>query len=46
MRKKGTPDYANSLSNLASIKEKLGFYKDAITLYVEALDSLRKILGN
>ncbi|EAR97505.3 cytochrome P450 family protein (macronuclear) [Tetrahymena thermophila SB210] len=46
LRKKGTPDYYNSLSSLASIKEKLGYYSEAIKLCEESLLNLRKLLGS
>ncbi|KAL4485716.1 hypothetical protein ABPG72_010978 [Tetrahymena utriculariae] len=46
LRKKGTPDYYNSLSSLASIKEKLGYYSEAIKICEESLLNLRKLLGS
>ncbi|KAL4446414.1 hypothetical protein ABPG74_001155 [Tetrahymena malaccensis] len=46
LRKKGTPDYYNSLSSLASIKEKLGYYSEAIELCEESLLNLRRLLGS
>lgn len=45
IRVKGTHEYANSLANLAAIKERRGLVAEAISMYAQALEDLRRIRG-